>query len=183
MAESELTLDERLQSAEVVPEDVYELLWEQVAELERDEVPAPDIHLFFDADDLATYKQAQAWWPLDAPGDYEFPTLRALCHQYHDARWGITFRDRLVARGHRVTAWLQAQGRDVANPNEGANPKRARKAREAKVKQPRPPKDTSKTEAYKAYLELCAQRKAADAVWAARCQEAYDAWAAMPAQI
>lgn len=122
----ELTLDERLQSTDVTFDDVLELLHEVDIWNNENGIELGRWVNFFKREDLLSYKDVIAWWPLDAPGNYARPTLRQLCHQYQNPLFGATFADRLTARIVKATEWLISEGRDPAYPNETPAERKAR---------------------------------------------------------
>lgn len=175
---------ERLRSPNVTPDDVMEFLLGQYYAL--DDAPYPD-QFFTGQADLDQYRAAVAWWPKGehVPPQLAAPTVWQLCTRYEeqDPRIGATFLARLTLRANAVVTWIQQQGGDPANPSETPSERRKRQNREAQKRHrvrgtdtPAGAHERAVAEAYKAYMDICAQRRIALAAWDAKVAEARHAW-------
>lgn len=177
-------LKERLMSAEVVDNDVMEHLWGQHNALRDAGQSSPPVSQFFiEGHDLSSFQAARAWWPraADLPARLGFPGMLIFLHSYEQ---GPSFAERLTERAMPVVKWLESQGVDVSNPNETVADRKARQNREAQARfrARRSGKDDhaeATAQAYKAYLDACARRKAAAAALDEEVKSFYDAWQAL----
>lgn len=163
---------ERLASEDCSPADVEEFLLGQGN-------AAPGF--FRGEQDLEEYRQARGWWPTkdmipDLPGLLVCPSMFQLCYgcSETDPRIGATFQARLLLAAHKLGAWLGERGIDPKNPAESPKERKARSARTVRVA------DTGAEQRalYDAYLQACAERKAAYAEATLKVEAAHAAWEA-----
>lgn len=175
--------------------DVLEYLHQLLSDGKAQGAATMPIAQFWQPGDLAQYRAAEAWWPHDAPSVLRCPPIPFLCKgiAQHPPLYPETFMQRLTDSAKRVSAWLAAEGKDVANPNETGPERRARKARERQAAwRARQSKDTdperkllldAKHEAYQAYLSACAERKRISAEQDELVRSALAVWEAAKAAL
>lgn len=171
--------------------DVLAYLEEQHAKCTEVQNAMP-IEQFWQAGDLALYHQALAWWPTDATNQHNrLFGLGELCSY---VLWvksltapHPTFREALHANGERCVKWLQANNRNIQNPNETKDERKRRLGREAQARYRANAKENGSSprndhvkQLWSAYMDACRVRKEAIAQIKARHDEdvcrAYAAW-------
>lgn len=162
-----------------------------MADRRRDDIgfSPPRVDDFFSESDLSIYADAMAWWPRveGMPPQFAAPSIYQLIWRYHDHSVGGTFVERLTIRAHAAQAWLTANGLDHPNESKADRAKRLNAEAQARHRARRSGTQGAAAadavaSAYRRYMDVCLERKAAkaevDAEWGPKVHAARVAWEA-----
>jgi len=163
---------------ELTPEDVLRMLDTHQRFLIQFGVGDIPYDGFFVDGDLDDLRAAQAWWPEDVPFHMAMPTAMGLTTNYHKPELGATFKARLLERGRAMVAWLAEQGRSAQTPNKVKTTREQVRSANKVVRTAHKMEQERVSLLYREYMQICADRKASDATYAADAAAKLAEWSA-----